>query len=99
MKHNFFIKTILLIILPYVALSQQDSTLKLSLNSAQDYAILNNLNLENARLDIESAEKKVWETTAIGLPQVNGKVDYQYIPGDLPTMSFGSDSSTACCAG
>ena len=88
MKRNFLIKTILLIILPYVALSQQDSTLTLSLNSAQDYAILNNLSLENARLDIESAEKKVWETTAIGLPQVNGKLDYQHIPGTIPTFDF-----------
>ena len=88
MKHNFFIKTILLMTLPYLALSQQDSTLTLSLTSAQDYAIINNLSLENASLDIESAQKKVWETTAIGLPQVSGKLDYQHIPGTIPTFDF-----------
>ena len=88
MKHKFFIKTILLIILPYLALSQQDSTLTLTINSAQDYALINNLNLENASLDIESAQKKVWETTAIGLPQVSGKLDYQHIPGTIPAFDF-----------
>jgi len=94
MRHNFFIKTILLILLPCLAIAQKDSTLSLNLNDAQLFAIENNLNLENSRLDIESAEKKVWETTAIGLPQVSGKVDYQHIPGEIPTANFGADSTT-----
>lgn len=88
MKHKFLIKTFLLIILPYVVLSQHDSTITLTLNNAHQYAITNNLNLENAKLDIESAQKKVWETTAIGLPQINGKIDYQNIPGKIPSFSF-----------
>lgn len=99
MKHKILIKTFLLIVLPFIAMSQKDSTVTLSLSDAQQYAVTHNLNLENARLDIESAEKKVWETTAIGLPQINGNVSYQYIPGELPTASFGSDSSTAMLYG
>ncbi|MBI9054697.1 MAG: TolC family protein [Bacteroidales bacterium] len=94
MKHMFLLKTILLITLPYFVFAQTDSTLSLNLKDAQTYAIENNLGLENSRLDIEAAEKKVWETTAIGLPQVSGKVDYQYIPGNIPTANFGADSTT-----
>lgn len=91
---NKLIKTFLLIMLPCIGFSQEDSTLTLSLNDAQQFAIENNLNLENAHLDINAAEKKVWETTAIGLPQINGSLNYQHIPGDLPTASFGADSAT-----
>lgn len=95
MKQKNWIQIILITLLPLYAIGQQDSTLILTLNSAQEYAIANNLTLENARLDIEAAKKKVWETTAIGLPQVNASLNYQYIPGDLPTASFGNDSTTA----
>ncbi len=55
-----------------------------SLKQAQEYAILNNGNSKNAKLDLEIAEKKVWETTAIGLPQISGKVDFQNFI-DIPT--------------
>lgn len=93
MKHKILIQTLLLLAISLTGLAQKDSTITLSIKDAQQYAIEHNLNLENARLDIESAEKKVWETTAIGLPQVSGKVNYQYIPGEIPTASF-ADSST-----
>jgi len=94
MKHTFLIKTFLFIILPILGFSQQDSILTLNINDAQQYAIKNNLNLKNASLDVDAAEKKVWETTAIGLPQINGTLNYQHIPGELPTFDFGADSST-----
>jgi outer membrane protein TolC len=95
MKHKIWIQLILIALLPLGLFAQEDTTLSFTLNSAQEYAIQNNLMLENAKLDIESAEKKVWETTAIGLPQINATLDYQHIPGDLPTASFGGDSTTA----
>lgn len=94
MKQKIFITTLILFLIPFIGFSQTDSILSLSINDAQDYAIKNNLSLKNARLDIEAAEKKVWETTAIGLPQVSGSLSYQHIPGDLPTASFGADSTT-----
>jgi outer membrane protein TolC len=87
MKNKILIITLLLIF-PFVGFSQTDSTLALSLKDAQQFAIEHNLSLKNARLDIKSAEKKVWETTAIGLPQVSGKLDYQYIPGTIPALDF-----------
>jgi outer membrane protein TolC len=94
MKHKLFITLITIITLPFFAFSQNDSTQNLSLKEAQEFAIKQNLSLENVRMDIDKAQKRVWETTAIGLPQVNGNLNYQHIPGDLPTASFGGDSTT-----
>jgi len=54
-------------------------TLKLSVVQAQQFAVQNNRSILNANLDIEMAKKKVWETTASGLPQVNATVSAQYI--------------------
>lgn len=66
-----------------------DSTMILSLKEAQDFAIKSNLEKKNSELDILAAKRKVWETTAIGLPQVEGAVNYQHIPGELPEFNFG----------
>ena len=48
----------------------------LSLQKAQALALEENRNIKNAGYDIQIAKKIVWETTAIGLPQVNVGVDY-----------------------
>lgn len=72
----------LILFLP-VCLSGQvntrDSSLSLSLNEAIQYALANSPLIKSAQLDVESARKKIWETTAIGLPQVNAKYNYSYI--------------------
>ena len=60
-----------------ISLKAQEKTMELSLKQAIIYALENNYNTKAARNDIKSANEKVWETTAIGLPQINGKVDYQ----------------------
>jgi outer membrane protein TolC len=60
----------------------------------------------NANDDIAAAKKKVWETTTMGLPQINGSVDYQNFlkqpislipaeffggePGEFAEISFGT---------
>lgn len=48
-----------------------------TLQQAIDYALTNQFQAKNADLDITKAKKKIWETTSIGLPQVNGGFDYQ----------------------
>jgi len=58
--------------------TQKDSVQSFSLKQAQDYALENSPLVKNANLDLESAKKKIWETTAIGLPQVNSKLAYSY---------------------
>ena len=55
-----------------------------SLLEAEEYAANNNLKVTNALLDYEAARKKVWETTAIGLPQVNIEGQFQHLI-DIPT--------------
>ncbi len=58
--------------------SQTDSTLYLDLKQAQNLAIENNINVKNARIDAVISKKKVWETTAMGLPQVSGSIAHNY---------------------
>jgi len=48
-----------------------------SLEEAIDYAKSNSYAMLNADDDIAAAKKKVWETTTMGLPQINAQVDYQ----------------------
>ena len=55
----------------------QEKTLQLSLKEAIDFALENSYNAKAAKNDIKTAKEIVWETTAIGLPQVNAKLDYQ----------------------
>lgn len=53
-------------------------TLYFSLDEAMLFAMENNLNAKNARLDVDAADQRVWETAATGLPQVNASVNYNY---------------------
>ena len=66
--------------LTMVAFGQQtvQDTAYFSLQEAMDYAIENNLNAENARLEVDIADQRVWETASSGLPQVNASVNYNY---------------------
>lgn len=68
----------------FFKISYGQDTLSFSLQQAQEYAIKNNYKNQNAIKDIEIAKKKVWETTAIGLPQVNAQGQIQRFI-DIPT--------------
>lgn len=57
-------------------ITAQEETINLSLQEAIDYAIKNNTSAKNAKLDVDAAVKQKWETTAIGLPQISAKIDY-----------------------
>lgn len=61
---------------------------KLSLQDALKMALQNNTNILNSDLDLKMAQKKVWETIATGLPQIDAKGSYQHI-FKVPTLSFG----------
>jgi outer membrane protein len=79
---KYLISQVILLMLANCLQAQEktDSTLKFTLSEAQTYALQNNKSVLNANLDVESAKKKVWETTAIGLPQVSGKLAFSYTP-------------------
>lgn len=56
-----------------------------SLDAAKQYALEHNKDFQNARLDELIMKKKVWETTAQGLPQVSAEGKFQnYV--DIPTQ-------------
>ncbi len=76
------------------AVNAQD-TLRLSLKEARQLALDRNTNIRNSEIDVKIAEKKIWETTAIGLPHFDGKAAYSYIPKvpSLPASVFGGDGS------
>ncbi len=59
--------------------AQKNSSTQLSLKQAQEYALKNSPLIKNATIDLETAKQKIWETTSIGLPQINGKVAGSYM--------------------
>ncbi len=71
---------------------QQGAPMKFSLKQAQDYAIVNNVNAKNSVLDLQLAHKKIWETTAIGLPQINAQGSYQHL-FKVPVLSLGGTTT------
>ena len=60
-----------------IGLSQQNQSYKFSLEQAIEFALDSNYTAINARRDIAIAIKKKWETTAAGLPQIDGSISYQ----------------------
>jgi outer membrane protein TolC len=54
----------------------QEKTYSFSLEEAVTFALDSNYTALNAKRDIAKAIKKKWETTATGLPQINGNVSY-----------------------
>ena len=95
MKH-YLIGALFLVLNFGICVAQEEGAAKVSfsLDEAVDYALVNNTDIINAKLDIQFAKKEVWKTTAIGLPQAKGTLDYQHIPGDLPTFSFPNGDGT-----
>lgn len=65
--------------------------LQLSLKQAQEYAMENSLTVKDGLYDLDIAQKKIWESTAIGLPQAEAKLMYNHNPGSIPTIQFGND--------
>jgi outer membrane protein len=112
-------KTILITLLLVVGLlNAQEKTRQsysFSLQQAIDHAIKNNYQAINSGRDIEIAEKKKWETTAMGLPQINGNASYQNnfklqtsvipaeflggTPGEFAEVTFGTKHNAAVSLG
>ena len=84
MKIHYFsimFSVFLFFALQYNAIAQdkQSETTSLSLKQAQDYAIKNSATSRNSSIDMELAQKKIWETKAMGLPQVSAQANYQHL--------------------
>jgi len=64
--------------LPFMSQAQSDTKKNsFTLDQAIEHALQYNYTVINSGRDIESARQKKWETTAMGLPQINAGVDYQ----------------------
>lgn len=73
-------------------INAQEKSMSFTLEEAINFGLENSYNTKAARNDIKSANEKVWETTAIGLPQINGAVDYQqYLKLPVTLIDFDGD--------
>ncbi|GAA0880656.1 TolC family protein [Algoriphagus jejuensis] len=77
MKKSLY--TLLLFFLAFSAVQAQEVA-QLTLNESILYAIENNYVTKNARLETLISKATVKETTAIGLPQINGSFNLDYNP-------------------
>ncbi|MDO4230338.1 MAG: TolC family protein [Capnocytophaga sp.] len=110
-------KTLFLLIIALFGVSKilaQDKAYQFSLEEAIQFAIENNRSAKNTALDIEVARKKKWEATAMGLPQLSAKVDYQHFlkqqitlipaeffggqPGEFAEATFGTKQNVNASA-
>ncbi len=84
---------IIILLFSVLKLSAQET---FTLDQAINYALENSYATKNAQLNIDSAKKKKWETTTMGLPQVNATVDYQNFIRQtvllLPAQMFDSNA-------
>ncbi|WP_430812041.1 MULTISPECIES: TolC family protein [unclassified Carboxylicivirga] len=85
MKHICAL-SIFMLLLPINSKGQSDS-LQLSLQEAIEYAMTHAYEKVNADYDVEGAQKRLWESIALGLPQVSGSAGYNHNP-DLPVSLF-----------
>ncbi len=63
-------------ILP-IGAEDSGAALRFSLKQAQEYAVAFSTDTRNSRIDVAMARKKIWETTASGLPQLNATLSYR----------------------
>ena len=61
------------------AKGEKEGKVSFSLEEAKEYALKNSYILKNSNADVLAAKKKVWETTAQGLPQVDASGSYTYM--------------------
>jgi outer membrane protein TolC len=57
-------------------ITAQDKSL-FTLQDAIDFALQNNTKIKEAKNNVLKAKKKVWETTSMGFPQIDGSASYQ----------------------
>lgn len=76
MKRRLLIGVAIMTTLRLFGQNDPTDTMDLSLNEAIEYAVQNNLNAKNSRLDLISAKQRIWETAAQGLPQASASVNY-----------------------
>ena len=96
MKVSFSFFTLLFL---FFAVQAQDPAsggqMKFSMEEARQYALENSPVLLNSARDVEISRKKIWETTASGLPQADLSMNYNYSPklAGLTQIFTGGDTT------
>ncbi len=71
------IATGILVLISIFNLYSQDFQQKFTLETAIDYALEHNTKIIKSQNEVLKAKKKVWETTSMGFPQIEGDASYQ----------------------
>jgi len=78
--------------------NQPNKNFVFSLDQAISHALTNNYSVINAARDIEASKEKKWETTAMGLPQINAGLDFtnNFVlqKSVIPAEFFGGEPGT-----
>jgi outer membrane protein len=98
---------VIIVLLPLHVFSQEAKTF--SLAEAKEFAKKNAYTVKNAENDILAAKLRIKETTALGLPQINGGASYQNFialpvslvpaqffggkPGEFAELQFGTEQN------
>ena len=89
---------IVLTMMLYESKAQEEKKINFTLQEAIDYSLKHSPNYLNSELDLKSAEYRIKEITGLGLPQINGSIDfkdYLEIPTSLlPAEIFGGAPGT-----
>jgi outer membrane protein TolC len=87
---NTKVLLLLSLLLGNIYFAKAQDTLRLSLQDAVAKAMQNNIAILNSEIDLEIAQKKIWETTASGLPHLDLKTAYTFYPKvpSLPATFF-----------
>lgn len=101
MKNKLYLILVLFSVVMYG--QNQPQTYAFTLQEAISHGIENNYTSINASRDVQAAQKKKWETTTIGLPQISGNVNYLNnlkiqqnqitVNGQSTTIAFGNYNS------
>ncbi len=86
---KYFFNLILLLLLASTAIAQDVRAF--TLQEAIDYGFKNSNSMKNHQIAVADAELQIKETTAIGLPKVNGKINWQHfiqLPVSLVPAEF-----------
>ena len=67
----------IILILFAITFAQAQEQSQFGLQDAIQYALQHNANIKKAQNNVLKAQKKVWETTAMGFPQIDGVASYQ----------------------
>ena len=98
MKNKILAIAALLLVSQYSWSQLEDNKSEFSLLEAQHFGLENNVNVINAGLDIKAANQRIWENTALGLPQVSASAGYtnnlKLMTTLIPAEFFGGEAGT-----